>query len=228
MSRVAELAREEADRAEAEEDETGEGETTTETDENEEGEAAEDEEGGADESAATQPEPYAHVGEKELQKANRAIEAQRTRLAGILGDAAVAHECLLCGGVGALPELPPLGASMTLVEDEGVLSLAFEPPADAKQYPKAKDKAPCDWCEAEGMVDTGSKNPHARVMPCSKCSGNGWVTVPVAEPAPALPSTPAVAPVQASVGNGMEGVVDSWGRPWGHQHFGVPPAQITG
>lgn len=228
MSRVAELAREEAARAEAEDETTDEDETQETGDSPEEEEAAEEGETTDDQAAAEPAQPFANVTEADLKKANRAVEQQRSRLAGILGEAAVAHECLLCGGVGHLPELPPLGTAMTLVEDEGVLGFVFEAPPDQREYPKALDKAPCDWCEAEGMVDTGSKNPHARIVPCTKCNGNGWVTVPVPETPAQLSTLVAAPPPPAGPPAGLDGQVDTWGRPWGHVHFGVPPAAIQG
>lgn len=177
----------------------------------------------ADEPAA-QLEP---IGPDEIQKAERAVTAQRKKLAGILGEGYVAHDCPLCAALGFLPDVPPPGTRLEVTADEsGNVGLAMLPPETEPDYVEARDKAACDWCDALGFVLTGSRNPNARLMPCSKCSGNGWVMVPVSVEAPAatastlLPVDVGPAAPPASLG------VDTWGRQPGHPHWGVPPSSI--
>lgn len=190
-------------------------------------EESEDEEAEAEEAEA-QPEALAAIGPDEIRKAERAIEAERRKLAGILGDAYVAHDCPLCSALGFLPELPPVGTTLLVNEGEAGVEFLAMPPQATPDYIAAKDKGPCDWCNAEGLVTTGSRNPNAAVMPCSKCNGNGWVMIAVPEPAPAAPTyVPAPTPNGAPVYQQTLGP-DAWGRPEGHAHWGVPPANIPG
>lgn len=180
------------------------------------------------EEAEAEPEALATIGPDEIRKAERAIDAERKKLAGILGDAYVAHDCPLCSALGFLPELPPEGTTLLVSEGEAGIEFLAMPPQAQPEYVDAKDKGPCDWCNAEGLVRTGSRNPNAAVMPCSKCSGNGWVMIVVNEPAPALPPPPPpVAPNGAPMYVAPIGP-DAWGRPEGHTHWGVPPANIQG
>jgi hypothetical protein len=221
MSALEEMVAEEQESFEAEE----EAEAEAFESEDEDAAAAESEDG--DESPDAEPELRA-IGPQEIQKAERAIATQRKKLAGILGDEYVAHDCLLCGALGFVPELPPPGTTFTTVQDEAGIALVAAPPEPERQLVRAKDKAPCDWCDAEGFVDTGSKNPNTKFMPCTKCAGNGWVIVAVDEPVtPAFGAVPTVQMPDAQAGTENVGA-DAWGRPAGHQHWGVPPAMIQG
>jgi len=90
----------------------------------------------------------------------------------------------------------------------------------------ATDAEACPDCNALGEVLTGSKKPGQETKPCPGCGGTGWK--------PKL----AVAPTQTQVydftGNGgTQGgapnqiqVADRFGRPFGHPHYGLDPAQV--
>lgn len=188
---------------------------------------AEEEESAAREEAA-EAEPLEPIGPDELRKAENAISAQRKKLAGILGESYVAHDCPMCSSLGFVPELPPPGTEFALVPDEDGAPVLMAKPPLAEELQQAPDKGPCPECAALGSVKTGSKNPNAQVAPCSKCSGNGWVTIAREAtqyaPPPPLDGLGAVPPPAPPPGVG----IDAWGRPAGHQHWGVPPAQIPG
>ena len=62
-----------------------------------------------------EPQAFASIGEKEIRAAERARDAYRKKIASILGDVAVVHECLLCAGLGYLPDLPPQGTTFSIV-----------------------------------------------------------------------------------------------------------------
>lgn len=173
-----------------------------------------------------EPEPLSGIGPEEIGKAERAITAQRRKLAGILGASYVAHDCPLCSALGFLPELPPPDALFAVVQTPDGAELLVKPAEPEPTFIEAPDKAACDWCDAQGFVLTGSKNPNAAVAPCTKCAGNGWVTVPVPEPAPAATAPPGMpgAPVVSMPTEALG--IDAWGRPPGHQHWGVPPASV--
>jgi hypothetical protein len=210
---------EELVRAESEDETEPESEDETEPESEEEGEPESEEEGQEDE----QP-PLAQIGEAEIRKAEKAREAQRRKLAAILGEQYVAHECIFCSGLGFTPEPPPVGTVLTVVAGEDGLAFEAEAPVTEAPLLQAPDKQMCPECDGWGEVFTGAKAPQKIIGPCSKCSGNGWVVVARAEllPEPMPPGVPGGAPPS------LEGVPDAWGRPFGHQHWGVPPAQIPG
>lgn len=211
---------EQADFEREREDEDAEHDDDTETeDEDEAGEA---------EEAEAQPEALAAIGPDEIRKAERAIQAERKKLAGILGEAYVAHDCPLCSALGFLPELPPAGTQLLVLEGESGIEFQAMAPQPEPEYLDAKDKMACDWCDAFGFVKTGSKNPNAAVMPCTKCSGNGFVTKVVEAPAPAVTYAPPAPVTHENQYVPTPIGPDAWGRPEGHVHWGVPPAQIQG
>lgn len=165
---------------------------------------------------------------EQLRKADRAIDAHRKKLGEILGAEYVAHQCLLCAGVGSVSDLPPVGTEFAIFEQEGEVIFLVKPPTDEPAYRVAPDKEECPECAGLGMVLTGAKTEHGRVAPCGKCAGNGWIVKPRdAGPEPVgvgvLP-VPPLTEQAASLGLAN----DAWGRPAGHQHWGVPPAQIPG
>ena len=129
---------------------------------------------------------------------------------------------------GCAPEPPPLGVSFLIVEGEDGLAFEVVPPTPDIPLLQAPDKAMCDECDGYGEVLSGSKAPHGLVTPCSKCMGNGWVMVARDLPPPTsgLPGPVVVAPGPVAVA--VSGGEDAWGRPIGHQHWGVPPAMISG
>ena len=221
MATLQEMVEEEATRAEAEpEDEDSDEDEDKDSDEGEEAKEAEE--------AEAEPEALAVIGEAEIRKAERARDAQRKRLAGILGEGYVSHECLFCSGLGFTPEPPPVGTSFVIIQGED--GLAFEVSAPATEIPllQAPDKAMCDECDGWGEVLSGSKASHGMVTPCSKCMGNGWVMVPREATVTLYPAggstNAAPGPIAVALGGGE----DAWGRPPGHQHWGVPPAMIAG
>lgn len=199
-------------------------------------EAVEADEEDAAEAGELDPQPVEEPGEEEepvvdeaaLKRVNRALEDQKTRLAKILGDAAVAHDCILCGTLGYLPAVPAAGSVYEIVEAEGALTLAPYGPQNVGELKPAKDKEACPDCDATGEVLTGSKNPNAMVAACSKCNGNGWVIRSIDQ----TPQTIYVPPIPAQP-NGIAQPPevtwpDAWGRPPGHRDYNVPPASVNG
>jgi len=214
---------EELVRAEAEPEDDEDGEEEAEAEEAP-AEPEPEEEGEGESEPEAQAPPLAQIGPDDIRKAENAREAQKRKLAGILGEEYVAHECIFCSGLGFTPEPPPAGTVLTVVQGEDGLAFEAQPPQTSAPLLQAPDKATCPECDGWGEVLSGSKAPHGAITPCSKCSGNGWVMVardePLAPPAPEYPGPSAT--VEAL------GVPDAWGRPPGHQHWGVPPAMIPG
>lgn len=215
MATLTEMVEEEAARAEAEESE-------------EEEESEEPELEPEPEPEPEEPEAFAAIGEKEIKQAQRAIGAQRKKLAGIFGEAAVAHDCPLCAAMGFLPELPPPGTTFSIEPSEGGYEFVAQAPRQEPPYVQAPDKEACPWCDAYGFVLSGSKFEHARVTSCFKCSGNGWVTKPVEGQPPTVSDFTIAAVTTPSSPAGPELPDDAWGRPYGHKHWGVHPKDIPG
>lgn len=235
VSRAKELADAEAARAEAEnpdEDEWGEGEaepiagTEPEGEEEEEGEAGEPAE--AEPTEPTQAVAALTIGPDDIRKAERARETYRKKIGDILGAEAVAHECVLCAGLGYLADLPPLGTEFTFEQGEGGPELSFRQPPATPDYRQASDKTTCPECDGFGHTLTGAKKPAQEVWQCAKCGGAGWIGVGPQGTAPvSLDFQPHTEPAQGNGGDAGVGI-DAWGRPAGHQHWGVPPAMIQG
>lgn len=165
---------------------------------------------------------------EQIAKAERARGQYRTKLAGILGDEAVAHECVLCAGLGYLGDLPPEGTEFVFHYTAEGPELGFKPPEARPEYQQASDKETCPECAGYGVTLTGAKPPAQVEWQCGKCGGAGWVTKTPTAGANVQPLylSPSEAPPQADAGSGM--APDAWGRPWGHAHYGVPPAAIQG
>jgi len=98
--------------------------------------------------------------------------------------------------------------------------------AQSVEYLPATDAEACSKCNALGEVLTGSRKPGQETKLCSTCTGSGWVTkvkplAPVQQidySANSISSTNVVPnqPIAA----------DRFGRPYGHPHYGLDPAQI--
>lgn len=204
------------ERAEAEADEA----EATETDEDE----TEDDETAAAEE--TETEPTALIDDAAIRKAERAIADQKTRLAKILGDEMVAHDCPLCSALGYLPELPPPGATLEVVETDDGVSFNILAPGVPPELKDARDKVACDWCDGYGQVRSGSKFPPAAVVPCTKCLGNGWQTVAADAPQTIYVPSPTGAVPNGATNQPMQVPDDAWGRPYGHPHYGMPPSMV--
>ena len=212
MSSIAEKARLEADEVEAAEAEAAE---AGELDENETT---------TDDDADTEDAP---LSEADLRKAERAIEAQQKKLAGILGEGMVAHECLVCQGLGFVPAVPDAGAFAVVVDADGAAALQWSQPGDPPPFLRvAPDKERCPECDGYGETVTGSRSPHALTAPCGKCSGNGWIIRARDAGLPVLP--PSNTSTVSAVANGSSQQVpaDAWDRPYGHPHYGIPPSMV--
>lgn len=218
-SGLSQLVDEEADRLEADP-----AETEPDPDDSEDGDE------GNESFADMQPPPPAAIdrgiGPDEIRRAERATTAQRKKLALILGDEFVAHECIFCSALGFVPELPPAGTRLEIVPDQDGVTWRAEPPAEAIPLLEAPDKARCPECDGWGEVLSGSRAQHGMVTPCSKCAGNGWVTIARSEPTIQAYVPPPAAPVGQVAVAIQNGAPDAWGRAAGHPHWGQHPASI--
>ena len=86
--------------------------------------------------------------------------------------------------------------------------------------------AECPVCKGWGKLKTASRIPEQATQPCAKCNATGHVLVPHVEPLPVLtPQQPAAAPQPVYTFN-ANAPADEWGRPAGHPHYGIHPANV--
>lgn len=98
--------------------------------------------------------------------------------------------------------------------------------ATEPSYLTAEDAETCPKCDGWGQVLSGARNPTNRLKVCGNCGALGWVTKvqPATTLAPGQMPTPGYQPQGVT----PEGVTqpDIWGRPPGHRDYGVPPALV--
>ncbi len=204
----------------------------TEPDDDENGDDEQDGQGEGEPEAAADPEaPDASYVPPELdfeaqrKKLDKETDRHEKRVREIMADdAELLEACPLCqvpGFVFPFTEADPSAEPRrnAVMEYFG----GAEPP-----FVSAPDKALCGRCDGWGQVLTGAKNPTHRVGLCSTCNGNGWTAV--VEPMPQSGYQPVPGEVSPPpLGNGLAGhAPDVWERPYGHPHYGVPPALVNG
>lgn len=94
------------------------------------------------------------------------------------------------------------------------------------EYKPAPHSDMCATCDGEGQVLSGAKRRESRLIACPDCSGLGY-RVKATPPPPPAPTTyaqpgvtpPGVAPAELQA-------PDLWQRPYGHPHYGQPPALV--
>lgn len=193
------------------------------------GEDAGDEATGPHAPAAVEPEgPQPPQSEKEMEKRQKAWDAERDRhmeKAQAADDYrySVSVICPLCEGHGLMyePQTPEEGAQMRSF----LLSLVGETtPEELHDHPNYHR---CDTCDGYGKVRTGSRVANQEALNCPDCNGQGHtggksavVPMPTAVPTPTTGPNVDVAE-QERIGN------DAWGRPPGHPHYGLLPAQVN-
>lgn len=84
----------------------------------------------------------------------------------------------------------------------------------------------CPKCLGLGNLRTGSRVPDQAVLPCSGCNGNGWKTKLHEAGTPPLPAAYALGQPTTGGNPPLTPVADRWGRPFGHPHYNLDPAQI--
>lgn len=223
MSRVSELAAEEAARAEAEQPEETEGDPTEAPAQPSEGEQDEEQQEEEREVEQTDQPPTEAELKAAMGKLEKEDQRHARRYAEILGDQfGLMVPCPRCLESGHIypPELAPLDEEQVAAVDASLGR------ADRRKLKRAKDTETCQDCGGEGQVLTGATNPQSLTKACTPCGGLGWVPVGAQ-----TPSGPTVA------ANGEPGALrqlttaapdlsDAWGRPAGHPHWGQDPAAI--
>lgn len=224
-SRASELARAEADAAEAVEEEGQEG--TADDGANDGDDAGQtDGAGTAKEPAApaaiTEAEAEAIFSSLERQKASNSREVQK-RAKSMWDDLVPCPCCSTAGPVAGFifPVLPE--PAQTMRRQSVALALGAEAPVE---YLPDPDTETCERCQGKGMMTTGSDVEGQKVRVCTGCNSQGWrLKTALVQPPPAMPQ-PVPNLVAVPPANGTVPVTDPWGRTLGHPHFGMSPELV--
>ena len=161
------------------------------SEEEQEGEEVEGQEGEPEQSQEASGAAGA-VGEKELEKMFKKVDAANLayvkRLEGIMGEeVGVLEPCPRCSDPFLGLIFPPL---MRPVDQERkaavLLSVGEEPPSVSESDPYSHR---CDACQGWGRVLSGSRLNQQKTLQCIPCNGRGWVAVERSE-------NPAMHPLQ--------------------------------
>jgi hypothetical protein len=136
--------------------------------------------------------------------------------------------CPLCtdgpGTVGYIvPQLPEPAQTMRRQAVAMALGGDAEP-----EYLHDPDKDTCDVCAGLGMLATGSKVPNQEALPCRACTGQGWRQKLAAVAPPPVYTASGGTPQIGTASTSASAPTDTWGRPLGHPHFNIPPAEVGG
>jgi hypothetical protein len=212
VSTLAETARQEGDEAEAAEEEetpTGEPEPEPEPDE--------------PPAPAAPTQMTEQEAEREFKKLETAAQTYLKKAMPITEKLGMpVQACPLCTFPGLA--IPRQAHEVTSDVEAAVLGLIGKsaPP----DFNAAPDYARCEQCDGWGEVLTGAQKEISRTAPCNLCGGKGYrnVIVPVAtQPANGAPQFPGATLPYTPL---PQGVNDQWGRPAGHIHWGIDPANI--
>jgi hypothetical protein len=222
---VAELAREEADRAEAEQDDAPTPpEAPLEGDLSEPEPEPEPEPGESAGAPAPLSEAQVEAIFKALEREAKTHAREVEKRAGVMFADLAPCPCCSVGGPAPGYIFPVLPEPQQTLRRQGVLMALGGEPED--EYNEAPDRHRCEACAGLGKVLTGSKVPEQVTGICKPCGGMGFTADPAALVSvfPAAPPPPILP--QPFTGAGTNGALDPWGRPSGHQHYGIAPAQV--
>lgn len=216
MSRVTELAEEEAAAAEAENPDA-EPVEPLDPPEPDEDEAAED--------AETPSEPSSLTNVENIDKALDAEQKRHAKaLAELFGDQWDDFAmCPLCQVDGyAVPYGP---GEVSPEQREAILTVMGE--GGGPKFASHPSEVRCPECDGWGEMLNGSRRAEQATSACQKCMGTGHLDrsqLAAAAPAPAPPVYPWTEPEPAPAAQSFG---DEWGRPVGHPDYGIHPAQIV-
>ena len=224
-SNVADLAREEAARAEVE---NPDDDVQPEIPGADDDEAADDDE--QHEQAPPAPEP-----EGITQAMAEAILDSLTRYKEVVGREVQKRSKVMWDDLAPCPCCMELGPAPGFIfplipEPDASIRRQIVNTALGGEVPEEKwddpDTEMCARCNGLGMLKTGSKVANQTERACTACNSQGWVQkihpMPVAPVAVAQPWTPQNG-VQA---NAPHVTTDPWGRHVGHVHYGIAPDSI--
>ena len=158
-------------------------------------------------------------------KIDGARKANATRLSNILAESALDYfPCPLCGDW--TPGFVSTETPQRLDEERLAMLRVLVGSDPSTELEPAQGVIECPSCKGHGLLAFPSKVAGIAQQTCSRCQGTGWVLDPDAQqqvgnvvqlPQPPAAPPPAAAPAMPP---------DSWDRPWGHPHYGMPPASV--
>lgn len=169
------------------------------------------------------PPPSPEEIERKLAKIDAAFEKYRAAVERIMGDdfsqLIVSPFDWRPGFIFDPAIAPPEPAAIAMMQ-------SFLGTVDGRDLREATDAVACPSCNAWGEVVTGSKVEGQRTKPCQDCSGTGWrsniqAPTPITAYQPSQGVTTGALPPNTPIQ-----VADQWGRPAGHPHYGITPAQV--
>jgi hypothetical protein len=212
MSSIAERAKVEGDEAEAAEEE----ETPTEPTEPTEPEP----EPAPEPPASQMTEQEAEREFKKLEKLAETYLPKALTLAEKLGIPAQA--CPLC----TFPGLAIPRQEHEVTSDVEAAVLAMIGKSAPVEFRSSEGYRVCGVCDGWGEVLTGARKEISRTATCPNpnCGGKGYVTVPIViAPPNGQPAYPGADLAHTPL---PQGIPDAWGRPAGHVHWGIDPANV--
>ena len=111
------------------------------------------------------------IGPDEIRRAERASSAHRKKLALILGDDFVAHECILSSALGYVPEIPPLERSSSSSRPMRASGSRRRRRTRISRCSR-RPQEPCPECDGWGEVLSGSRAAHGFVT-CASARATG-------------------------------------------------------
>jgi hypothetical protein len=212
MSTLAERARMEAEETEAAEEE----ETPTEPDE-----PTEPEPEPAPEPPASQM--TEQEAEREFKKLEKLAQTYIVKAMAIADRLGIPYQpCPL----DYMPGLAVPRAEHEVTSDVESAVLALIGKSPTPEFKSSEGYRVCDICDGWGEVLTGARKDISRTATCPNpnCGGKGYITVPIVV---APPNGQATYPGASEVFTPLlGGIPDQWGRPAGHVHWGIDPANV--
>jgi hypothetical protein len=173
---------------------------------------------------APEPEPVTEARIREIQKkANAEDERHEKRLRAIMGDLFDGYEaCPLCLSSGFLMPFPPgtFDAEQKAAVDA---AMGESGPSETAVH---QTKQRCAACDGWGKLYTGSRNDAYAYDSCLVCNGSGTVDKALQSSEGVVIRDAWTPPPPAATSDYVPPNADSWGRPMGHPHWGIPPASV--
>lgn len=213
MSTLTDKAKIEAEQAETEPDEE---------------EAAEEEEAQPEPEPEPEPEPTQGLteveAEREFKKLEKLAQTYLTKAVAIADRLGMPYQ--VCP-LDAFPGLAIPRQAHEVTSDVEATVLGLIGKSAAPDYKASNQYERCDECDGWGDVLTGAQKEVSRTAMCNACGGKGYRLVTNVLPIQQVPAVPQFPGADVPFTPVPGGLPDKWGRPAGHRHWGLEPAQVS-
>lgn len=194
-------------------------------------EQAEEEEREHEQAENEPQEAAAPKSEKEIERALKAVEKAGTTYRNAIGramgeDAQALEPCPRCNAPVAGMVFPVEVAPVDDETREAVLASIGEGVAAGPPLQDAKGVETCPVCLGHGELRYPTLKPHTATQACPRCVGSGYITKDEPQPETNVYTPQAWQPTTTTTSGNDYGLPDSWGRPVGHPHYGIAPANV--